>query len=579
MKLVRTSIRNFRSIHNCTVHNGKISALVGENNSGKSAILRALNAFFNYEEEEMNFLNGLHQYSNNSLVRIELTFENIPTKNHYQDKIHNNELIIRMTYSFRTKKRTLQYWKNGQYEQLNNDFITLLKKDINYVLIPPNRDQRQVIWAENALIRIVLEEYLKKSTSRRDTLSPKVKEVAKTLERMGLSKVETAIEKYYSLHKNFSFKFNFDKQIDYSLLLNDITLDIEEKGLRYNITESGSGIQSLTIIALYRYLAEIQHNNIILGIEEPEVNLHPQAQREFIKSIKDYASARSIETQIIFTTHSAVIVDQLDHGEIVLFRKVEDTSRGFKTAGYQIPQDFWEKHDLEEFKYYQFYRYRNSEFFFAKFIVIVESKNDAEVVKLLLGQNNIDPDLYGVSILNLEGIKNLTYPVHLLKYLNIPHFIIVDKDFFIPYFNDNLAGSRYESGFPKYKYEYKDSQLIKDLIPKEVDRDRLLRLFNSNHSKAMDLLEKYSIISMKYCLEMDLVASNTATKAYYEIITVPAVEQAAKSQKYLLTQRHKEIKKIENIIRVLKELEHKNLPNSFKRIKKVLTVKIKEANS
>lgn len=41
MRLVRTGIKNFRSINSCTVQNGKISALVGENNSGKSAILRA----------------------------------------------------------------------------------------------------------------------------------------------------------------------------------------------------------------------------------------------------------------------------------------------------------------------------------------------------------------------------------------------------------------------------------------------------------------------------------------------------------------------------------------------------------
>ncbi|TSB45572.1 ATP-dependent nuclease [Alkalicoccobacillus porphyridii] len=579
MKLISTSIINFRSIHSCTVQNGKISALVGENNSGKSAILRALNAFFNYEEEEMNFINGLHQYSNQSLVRIELTFEDIPIKDYYIDITQSNQLIIRMTYSFKTKKRTLHYKKSGQYVLLNDEFISYLKEDINYVLIPPNRDQKSVIWGENSLISIVLQEFLKKSTSRRDTLTPRVKEVAKNLERVGLSKVEAAVERYYSLNKNFKFRLNFDKQIDYSLLLNDIALEIEEKGLRYNITESGSGIQSLTIISLYRFLAEIRHNNIILGIEEPEINLHPQAQREFIKSIKDNQSGSSVEIQIIFTTHSAVIADQLDHNEIILFRKIEDSLRGFKTAGYQIPSDFWERHNLEEFKYYQFYRYRNSEFFFAKFIVVVESKNDAEVVKLLLEQKGIDTDLYGVSILNLEGIKNLTYPFYLLKYLNIPYLIVVDKDFFLPYTNDKLATSRNENGFPKYRYEYKDSHLIMDLIPKEADRDKLLRLFRTNHSKAMDLLEKFNIISMNYCLEMDLVASKTATQAYYEIITVPAAEQAAATQKYLLTERHKEIKKIENIIRVLQRLQHKNLPNSFKRIKNVLTTKIKEENS
>ncbi|BCB02139.1 ATP-dependent nuclease [Bacillus sp. KH172YL63] len=577
MKLVRINIKNFRSINSCSVQNGKITALVGENNSGKSAILRALNAFFNYEEEELNFINGVHQYSNKSLVRIELTFEDTPNTELYQDKKHNEELILRMTYSFTTKKRTLHYKKNGLYHQLNNEFLISLKENINYVLIPPNRDEREIIWAENALIRIVLEEFLKKSTSRRDTLSPKVKDAARNLERIGLSKVQEAIEKNYSLNKNFDFKLSFDKQIDYSLLLNDIALEIEEKGFRYKITESGSGIQSLTIIALYRYLAELRHNNIILGIEEPEINLHPQAQREFIKSIKENNS--TIEVQIIFTTHSAVIVDQLEHNEIILFRKEMDSSRGFKTSAFQIPANFWGKHNLEEFKYYQFYRYRNSEFFFAKFIVIVESKNDAEVVKFLLSQNNIDPDLFGVSILNLEGIKNLSYPYYLLKYLNIPNFIILDKDFFVPYSQDKLENSRYDSGFPKYRNEFKGSSLLNELIPKEVDRNRLLGLFGRNHSKAMDLLEKYNIISMMYCLEMDLVASNTATKAYYQFISVPAAEAENKSAKYLLLNRHKQIKKIENIMKVLNALQHKNLPNSYKRIKKVLTDKIKEVNS
>ena len=134
------------------------------------------------------------------------------------------------------------------------------------------------------------------------------------------------------MKKNFSFKFNYNNLLDYSILLNDISLNIQEKGKQYNISESGSGIQSLTVIALYRYLAELRHNNIILGIEEPEINLHPQAQREFIKSIKEQNETDSNETQIIFTTHSAVIADQLEHSEMILFRKKEDAWRGFRTV-------------------------------------------------------------------------------------------------------------------------------------------------------------------------------------------------------------------------------------------------------
>jgi putative ATP-dependent endonuclease of the OLD family len=576
MKLVKTHIKNFRSIHSCTVLNGKISALVGENNSGKSAVLRALNSFFNYEEEKDNFVNGVHQYSIKSNVRIELTFADVPSNDKYTERLNNDELIIRMTYSAKNKKRTLHYKKNGNYTPLPNNFINLLKEDINYILIPPNRDHRQVVWAENTLLKIVLEEYLRKHTARRDNLTPKVMKAAEKLENNALSKIEAELDKYYSMNRNFKFKFNFNKQIDYSLLLNDITLNIDERGQVYNITESGSGIQSLTIIALYRYLAGLKHNNIILGVEEPEINLHPQAQREFIKSIKE-SKSRSNEIQIIFTTHSAVIADQLDHDEIILFRKVEDNIRGFKTEGYQVPKNFWEKHDLVKYQYYQFYRYRNSEFFFAKFIVIVESKNDAEVVKYLLKKENIDPDLYGVSIINLGGINYLAYPYYLLKYLEIPYFIIVDKDFFIPYINDNLNDSRNANGFPKYKYEYKgkNMKLIKELINHEQDRENLLNLLKKNHSKAMDLLEKYNIISMTYCLEIDLVASKTATEVYYHKLSFSPGEQVAKSQRLLLVERKNQIKKVETLMSVLKELEHKNLPNSYKRIKKSLAERIK----
>ena len=38
---------------------------------------------------------------------------------------------------------------------------------------------------------------------------------------------------------------------------------------------------------LDRMLAKLNNVSIILGIEEPETNLHPQAQKKFIASLKD----------------------------------------------------------------------------------------------------------------------------------------------------------------------------------------------------------------------------------------------------------------------------------------------------
>ncbi|MBS7053289.1 MAG: ATP-binding protein [Veillonella sp.] len=50
-----------------------IAALVGENNSGKTSVLRALNAVFNYLDEEPYFRNESHKYSSRANTHIKIT--------------------------------------------------------------------------------------------------------------------------------------------------------------------------------------------------------------------------------------------------------------------------------------------------------------------------------------------------------------------------------------------------------------------------------------------------------------------------------------------------------------------------
>jgi hypothetical protein len=345
-----------------------------------------------------------------------------------------------------------------------------------------------------------------------------------------------------------------------------LSLKIKDMGNLFDISDCGSGIQSLTVIALYRYLANTTHTNFILGIEEPETNLHPQLQRELISEIKSKNSTGN-EIQIVFTTHSAVISDQLEHEELVLFKKVKDEKRGFKAIADQIPADFWTKYNLEEFQYYQFFRYRNSEFFFAKYIIIVESKSEAEVIKFILDDLKINISKTGINIINLEGVTNLKYPLYMLKHLKIPYLVIVDKDFFVPYFNGERESSLNNAGFPKYRYIYSEPELINELIPNFSDQQSLLHLLGKNHSKAMDLLQKYHIICFNYSLEVDLISSTTARSEYYKILKIQPNNQSTKT---LLVDNKKAIKKIKYILAVLQKTPDRNLPNSYKRIKKQL---------
>lgn len=567
MKLSRVQIKKFRSIENCDIRIGSVSALVGENNVGKSALLRALNAFFNIEDEESYFFDSSHQYSQQGRPRIILTFSDLPDDEEILEISTNDKIIIELKYLPASKSFKLFYKSNtDKLKDLDLDFIHTIKKYVDYIFIPPTRSNEELKWQESKAIKRVISALLKDKFKSRDTVTSKFTAATDYLQRNALNKISKQLTEYYGDRSTFDFKLNFNTDLTFIDFLNDIDFQINENGNLHNIMDCGTGVQSLSIIALYRMLASLKKSNIIIGIEEPETNLHPQSQKQMVKRILS-PNEQSVESQVLFTTHSTVVIDSLDHSNIVLFRKEPDSIRGFKTITTQVHDDFWIRHNISELQYYKFHNYRNSDFFFSRLVIIVESSIDAEVVKQLLLQRNIDIDDYPVSVLNIDGIDNIKYPTYLIKDLGIPYLLIVDKDFFTPYLNDSLGESRYLNGFPKYANSFTNLSFIKYLIPIETERDTLLTLLKRNHSKALDLLEKHSIICMKYSLDVDLVASDTASNLFYEQLNIPNEDRT----KYeLLVNRYKQIKKLPHLTKVIENTPHRNLPNSYKRIKKVV---------
>ena len=76
--------------------------------------------------------------------------------------------------------------------------------------------------------------------------------------------------------------------------------------------------------------------------------------------------------------------------------------------------------------------------------------------------------------------------------LKLDFATVVDKDYFLPYLNDELDASRDNGGFPKYRKHYQASALIESMVPDAAARKSLFGLMVSNHSKAMNILEKFN---------------------------------------------------------------------------------------
>ena len=113
------------------------------------------------------------------------------------------------------------------------------------------------------------------------------------------------------------------------------------------------------------------------------------------------------------------------------------------------------------------------------------------------------------------------------------------------------------------------------MVPDVTVRNSLLGLMVSNHSKAMDILEKSNVFCFKWSLDIDLINSTTVRQTLYKNLNVPANEQSTTG---LLVARKKMIKKLETLLPLVQAIQPSNLPNSYNRLRKVLPLLIKKAS-
>jgi len=566
MKLVQLQVEKFRAIRSATIRVGQELAVVGKNNSGKSSLLRAMNPFFNFAEEKEAFETGRHQFQKTTQSLVELHFEGVPAGSALPRHGAGTD-----RFRARLKYRKQPVWEvhdgtgwNAAPDGMHDE----LTKAIRFVYVPARRDHEVAGWHQAGLLRRAVESHLAHHTRSRDVISPKVRGAVDLIKRRAFASLAKELKNKFPLDRNFGFELEFENSPDYTTLLSQVVLRVADGGTVVDLEDCGSGTQGLAAFALYSYLAELEGATYILGVEEPEQNLHPQAQREMIKAL------RATPLQVIFTTHSTVVLDELGHEDVVLCRRSSSSTRGIETTATQIGTDFWLRTGLDRTAYYQFHRYHNSDFFFASFVVLTESKTDAEILKEVVARAGVDLTATAVSVLNTDGVRSLPHAYHLLSELEIPFATVVDKDYFVPYLNDELAQSRNPAGFPRYRTEFKNGTLLDLMIPDATKRGALLGKIVANHSRAMDILEEANVFCFKWSLDIDLVNSATALSLLYTEMGVPP---AAQTKTEVLVNRRKQLKKLETLLPVVQNLNPKNLPNSYKRLRKCLPRLIKEA--
>jgi CRISPR-associated exonuclease Cas4 len=242
---------------------------------------------------------------------------------------------------------------------------------------------------------------------------------------------------------------SWDTSIDVEIIppdLNDMfkvgaTVWIDD-GIRTDIDRKGQGLQRALIFALVKALAKITREeqekpreaeegeappsrqaslSTFFIYEEPELYLHPQAQRELFDSLLELSMGNN---QVILCTHSSSFLSLEHYKSICIVRKnsVEEGTTVFQCTEELFP-------DAGEKRLFNMNYWINpdrSEIFFAKKVLLVEGATDKTIIPLLADELGIFRHEY--SLIDCGSKDSFPSYIQLVNKFQIPYVAIYDRD-------------------------------------------------------------------------------------------------------------------------------------------------------
>lgn len=221
-------------------------------------------------------------------------------------------------------------------------------------------------------------------------------------------------------------------------------------GFRNAVENKGHGLQRAIIFTILRRYAEYmtcaadgKKRNLILAVEEPELYMHPQAQRTIRRVFRKIAEGSD---QVFFSTHSSLLVDVAYFDEIIRMETISEHINGKRTTkstAWQLPMSKLVE-DLEtrfpglkgkttqesmRDRYSHAYNPRRNEGFFASKIILVEGLTEEYSLPIyadaILG-SAFDPQ--GISVVECGGKGAMDRLFRIFNELHIPCYILFDYD-------------------------------------------------------------------------------------------------------------------------------------------------------
>ncbi|MCH7660118.1 MAG: AAA family ATPase, partial [Euryarchaeota archaeon] len=187
------------------------------------------------------------------------------------------------------------------------------------------------------------------------------------------------------------------------------------------------GVQRSVVIGIFESLRKIGGEVGTVVIEEPEMYLHPQAQRYFYRLLRDLADKQ--ECQIIYSTHSPIFADITRFEGLRVCRKPigQMTSVSYvsqdQDAEYLASQRAAQRLEIG-------FDPASSELLFAKKALLVEGPGDKLATLRTATNLHLDIDGEGLSVVPCGGKNAIPFYVRACRAFDIPYVVMYDRDVF-----------------------------------------------------------------------------------------------------------------------------------------------------
>lgn len=428
-------------------HNG-LNALIGENDSGKSAVIDAIklvlltqsNEYLRVVDEDFYLEEGMPVKE----FRIDLTlsdFTQNEAKNfveilEFRKHLGKTEYFIHLHYrAWKENSRIFTELRAGEI----GDGVVLdgkVRELLKCVYLRPLRDaEREMSSGRNSRISQILFNHPIFKT--KDDVEHQLIKILRT--------ANADIEKYFieqdgavilSAIRETLASFNEqDTPSDARLETSAIQLKAILESLSLSAAEIHPGLGELNLLFIAAELLLLRHDNNgglrLALIEELEAHLHPQAQLRLIQYLQKEYNESGV--QIIISTHSPVLASKINLKNLILLKNGK---------GYDLAPG---KTGLEKGDYLFLQRFLDStkaNLFFAKGVIMVEGDAENLVIPVIADVIGLPLEKYGVSIVNVGSTAFLRYSRIFTRAddstIDIPVAVITDCDVRPKYIDGNF---------------------------------------------------------------------------------------------------------------------------------------------